>query len=65
MFPRISDLINFVLGSHLNLPFQTYGFMLALAFLAGGMVLRSELKRKEREGAMPMRNREIKYLFFF
>jgi prolipoprotein diacylglyceryl transferase len=57
MFPKISDLFNYMLGSHLNLPFQTYGFMLALAFLAGGMVLRSELKRKEREGRLPARVR--------
>lgn len=58
MFPKISDLINFIFGSHLNLPFQTYGFMMSLAFLAGGFVLRSELKRKDREGLLAGRTRE-------
>lgn len=58
MFPRISDLVNYLMGCRLDLPFQTYGFMLALAFLAGGMVLRSELKRKEREGRLPARVRQ-------
>lgn len=55
MFPKISDLANFVFGSHINLPFQTYGFMLSVAFLAGGLVLRSELKRKEHEGLLVVR----------
>lgn len=52
MFPKLSDLINYLLGSHLNLPVQTYGFFLALGFLTGGIVLRAELKRKEREGLL-------------
>lgn len=55
MFPRISDLFNNMLGIHLSLPFQTYGFMLALGFLVGSMILRSELKRKEREGRLQAR----------
>ncbi len=33
MFPKISDLINFITGSRIDLPFQTYGFMLVLAFI--------------------------------
>ncbi len=53
MFPKISDLVNHLTGTHLNLPFQTYGFMLALAFLSAGLVLRSELMRKENGGMLP------------
>ena len=53
MFPRFSDLINHLLGTHLTLPFRTYGTMLALAFVAGGLIVRSELRRKEREGLLP------------
>jgi prolipoprotein diacylglyceryl transferase len=53
MFPKISDLVNHLTGMHFNLPFQTYGFMLALAFLSAGMVLRGELKRKENGGQLP------------
>jgi len=58
MFPKISDLLNFLFDIHLNLPFQTYGFMLTLGFLSGGLVLRSELKRKEREGLLAARIRQ-------
>lgn len=58
MFPKISDLINYLLGTSIHLPFQTYGFMLAVAFLLGGWVMRSELKRKEKEGLLATRNRK-------
>jgi prolipoprotein diacylglyceryl transferase len=50
MYPKVSDLINDVLGTHINLPIQSYGMMVALAFVAGGIVVRSELKRKAGEG---------------
>lgn len=56
MFPKISDLINALLGTHLDLPFRTYGTMLAIAFVAGGLIVRSELRRKEREGLLSARN---------
>src|SRR5512133_1369943 len=57
MFPKLSDLVNYIFGSHISLPFQTYGFMLAMAFLGGGLVMRSELKRKEKEGFLTARVR--------
>jgi len=49
MYPRISDLINDFFGTDINLPVQTYGFFLAMAFISGGLVLYFELRRKERE----------------
>lgn len=52
MYPRISDLINYFLGTAINLPIQTYGFFMALAFIFGGWVIYSELKRKEKEGIL-------------
>lgn len=55
MFPKFSDLINYLFGSHLDLPIQTYGFFLTLAFVVGGFVLRTELKRKEKEGLLKSR----------
>ncbi len=58
MFPKISDLLSFLFDLHLNLPFQTYGFVLTIAFLLGGLVLRSELKRKEKEGLLAARIRK-------
>ncbi len=59
MFPKLSDLINYMFGSQIDLPIQTYGFFLAFAFLVGGIVLRSELKRKEKEGLLKPRSRTI------
>ena len=55
MYPRISDLVNHLFGSHIELPIQTYGFFLALGFLTGGTVLYFELKRKGNEGLLPVK----------
>lgn len=50
MYPKLSDLINDWFGTDIVLPIQSYGFFLALAFLAGSVFLYLELRRKEREG---------------
>ena len=50
MYPRLSDLINDLIGTDIILPVQTYGFFLALAFILAGCVIYIELGRKEREG---------------
>jgi len=55
MFPKLSDLINYLFGSNINLPVQTYGFFLALGFVCGGFILRAELRRKEKEGLLHAR----------
>lgn len=60
MYPRISDFINHLLGTNINIPFQSYGFMLAMAFLAGAWVLFSELRRKEKNGSIPVRKKKIR-----
>lgn len=59
MFPTLSDLINYLFNSHINLPFQTYGFMLAIAFFTGGWVLYGELNRKEQEGMLLARVQRV------
>lgn len=52
MYPTISDLIRDLFGIHLPLPVQTFGFMLAVSFLAAAYTLQLELKRKERQGLL-------------
>ena len=59
MYPRISDLINDLLGTNIVLPIQTYGFFVALAFVAAGYVLYLELGRKEKMGLILPQTKEI------
>jgi prolipoprotein diacylglyceryl transferase len=49
MYPRLSDLINGLIGTSITLPVQTYGFFVALAFVMAGMVVYVEYRRKEKE----------------
>ena len=50
MYPKISDLINDLLGTSLLLPIQTFGFFVALCFVVGYFVLNHELNRMTRNG---------------
>lgn len=52
MYPTISDLLKDLLGIHIPLPIQTFGFFVALAFVAANYFITRELKRKEREGLL-------------
>jgi phosphatidylglycerol---prolipoprotein diacylglyceryl transferase len=52
MFPTIGDLINYFLGTHLIIPIQSFGFMMALAFLSAAFVLSLEMRRKEKDGLL-------------
>jgi prolipoprotein diacylglyceryltransferase len=60
MYPKISDLINDWFGTNLNLPVQSYGFFLALAFIAAGWTLYKELDRKEKEGILKARTKKVR-----
>jgi len=52
MYPRLSDFINDVFGTNINLPIQSYGFFLASAFLVAALLLRHEFARKQKEGVI-------------
>ena len=59
MFAKLSDLINYLFGIHINLPIQTYGFFVAMAFLTGAYIIWLELKRKEKEGVLTSQKKKI------
>tara|TARA_B100001142_G_scaffold313968_1_gene350985 strand:- start:203 stop:1348 length:1146 start_codon:yes stop_codon:yes gene_type:complete len=50
MYPTISHLIYDLFGINIPLPIQTFGFWVAMAFLAAYYVIKKELIRKEKEG---------------
>lgn len=50
MYPTLADLIKDLFGIELPLPFPTFGFMVALAFLTAAYFFTVELKRKEKLG---------------
>ncbi|QQS28282.1 MAG: prolipoprotein diacylglyceryl transferase [Sphingobacteriales bacterium] len=52
MYPTLSDLIKGITGWYIPLPIQTYGFFLALGFVAGAFILYKEFDRMERAGLL-------------
>lgn len=50
MYPTISHLIEDLFDIYIPLPIQTFGFWVAIAFLAASYIIKIELQRKEKEG---------------
>jgi len=59
MFPFLSDLINYFLGTDIVLPFPMFGFMVAIAFVAANKLFVLEMKRKEEAGLVSSYEREV------
>jgi len=59
VYPTLSDLLNDLFGIHVQLPIQTFGFLVALSFLAAAATLSLELKRKERAGLLSATTRQV------
>ena len=53
MFPTLSHLIEYFTGIFIPLPFKTFGFFIAMAFLAGSYFISKDLAEKNKLGIIP------------
>jgi phosphatidylglycerol---prolipoprotein diacylglyceryl transferase len=60
MYPRLSDLINDLFGTAIMLPAKTFGFFLALGFVAAYIPLKAELKRREGLGQYKALRKQVR-----
>ena len=59
-YATIWDFVNSILGTKISsVPPNTYGFMMAMAFIVGIFLARNELARKTKLGIFPKAGKEI------
>jgi phosphatidylglycerol---prolipoprotein diacylglyceryl transferase len=59
MFPTLGHLFSAIFGVEIEFPLPTYGFLLASAFFAAYVVMRSELRRKWKIGLIPSTTEKV------
>ena len=59
MFPTLGHLINYLFGLNINFPMPTYGFVLVMAFVTAGIILKFSLKRMESQGKLTSHKSEV------
>lgn len=60
MFPTLTELFAYLFHVQVNIPVQTFGFFVALAFLIPCFVFKAEFKRKETDGLIfPFTEKQI------
>lgn len=59
MFPTLSHLIEYFTGFFIPLPFKTFGFFIAMAFLAGSYFISKDLAEKNNIGLIPTTKKKV------
>ncbi len=59
MFPTLSHLIEYITGVFIPLPFKTFGFFIAMGFLAGSYFIAKDLAEKNKAGIIPTTRKKV------
>lgn len=59
MYPTITDLLKDLFGINIPLPIQSFGFMMAIAFIFAALTLYWELQRKEKQGILQVQKKKF------
>src|ERR1700749_152326 len=59
MFPTVSSILQYLFGINIQLPVQTFGLWVAIAFIAAYLAFVQEFKRKEKLGYVHSFEKEV------